>query len=162
LERSPVDLSLLVVDAVSDARVSHPDHRWRLELPDHAVVVTGDAARLQQVMANLLANAGTHTPTGTTVVTSVTCNGGTVRIQVRDDGPGVPAELRRHLFQRFVRGDTSRSRAAGSTGLGLAIVDAVATAHNGSIEVENQPGNTVFTVTLPSAEDRAGHSSVVK
>jgi two-component system OmpR family sensor kinase len=162
LERSPVDLSLLIVDAVSDARVSRPDHRWRLELPEDAIVVTGDAARLHQVMANLLANAGTHTPTGTTVVTSVACDGGTVRVEVRDDGPGVPAELRPHLFQRFVRGDTSRSRAAHSTGLGLAIVDAVAAAHDGSVEVESQPGDTRFTVTLPSAEDRAGHSSVVK
>jgi two-component system OmpR family sensor kinase len=124
--------------------------------------VTGDTARLHQVMANLLANAGTHTPTGTTVVTSVTRNGDKVQIQVRDDGPGVPAELRPHLFQRFVRGDTSRSRAAGSTGLGLAIVDAVAAAHNGRVEVASQPGNTVFTVTIPSAESDAPHSSVVK
>lgn len=162
LEREPVDLSLLVVDAVSDARVSHPDHRWRLELPDDAVVVTGDTARLHQVMANLLANAGTHTPTGTTVVTSVTRNGDKVQIQVRDDGPGVPAELRPHLFQRFVRGDTSRSRAAGSTGLGLAIVDAVAAAHNGRVEVASQPGDTVFTVTIPSTDSHAPHSSVVK
>ncbi len=66
-----------------------------------------------------------------------------------DDGPGIPPELQPTLFERFVRGDSSRSRAAGSTGLGLAIVDAVTTAHGGSIEVNSKPGRTRFALTLP-------------
>ena len=66
-----------------------------------------------------------------------------------DDGPGIPAELRPGLFERFVAGDSSRSRAAGSTGLGLSIVDAVIAAHGGRVDVASQPGETRFTVTLP-------------
>jgi len=71
---------------------------------------------------------------------------------VTDDGPGIPAELQPELFERFVRGDSSRSRAAGSTGLGLAIVDAVVAAHHGHVEVTSRPGQTVFVITLPVAE----------
>ena len=74
---------------------------------------------------------------------------GTIELSVTDDGPGIPPELQPALFERFVRGDSSRSRAAGSTGLGLAIVDAVTTAHGGSIDVESKPGRTRFAITLP-------------
>ena len=72
-----------------------------------------------------------------------------------DDGPGIPAELQPDLFERFVRGDSSRSRAAGSTGLGLAIVDAVTAAHHGTVGVTSQPGRTRFTITLPLLRDPA-------
>jgi two-component system OmpR family sensor kinase len=74
---------------------------------------------------------------------------GTVQVTVTDDGPGIPAELLPTLFERFVRGDSSRSRAAGSTGLGLAIVDAVTAAHHGQVAVTSVPGRTEFTITLP-------------
>src|SRR6185436_20521603 len=67
LARGPVDLSALVVEGVGDAHVAGPEHRWRLDLPDEPVVVVGDGARLHQVLANLLANARTHTPPGTKV-----------------------------------------------------------------------------------------------
>ena len=67
LEREPVDLSRLVIETTSDARVARGDHRWRLDLPDEPVMVQGDEHRLHQVMANLLSNAGKHTPTGSTV-----------------------------------------------------------------------------------------------
>jgi two-component system OmpR family sensor kinase len=70
-------------------------------------------------------------------------------VDVEDDGPGVPPELLPHVFERFARGDTSRSRASGSTGLGLAIVQAVTTAHGGAVTVNSVPGRTVFTVHLP-------------
>ncbi|WP_246569112.1 sensor histidine kinase [Polymorphospora rubra] len=151
LASGPVDLSALVVDAVSDAHVAGPDHRWNLELPEEAVTVPGDRARLHQVLANLLANARTHTPAGTTVTVSLAADpaGGAV-VTVADDGPGVPAELQPEVFERFARGDTSRSRAAGSTGLGLAIVAAVVEAHAGQVTVESRPGRTVFTVRLPA------------
>ena len=70
-------------------------------------------------------------------------------LSVRDNGPGIPAELMPDIFERFCRGETSRSRVAGSTGLGLAIVAAVVAAHGGRIDVSSLPGNTMFTVTLP-------------
>ncbi len=70
-------------------------------------------------------------------------------LRVTDTGPGVPAELQPHIFERFARGDSSRSRAAGSTGFGLSIVHAVVSAHRGTVAVRSVAGETVFTVTLP-------------
>jgi two-component system OmpR family sensor kinase len=149
LAEDPVDLSRLVIDGVSDAHVAAPDHHWRLDLPEDSVTVTGDPARLHQVLANLLANARTHTPPGTTVTTSVTVSGSRVAVTVVDDGPGIAPSLLPEVFDRFARGDTSRSRAAGSTGLGLAIVAAVVEAHGGAVEVTSRPGDTRFAVHLP-------------
>ncbi|TSD97238.1 HAMP domain-containing histidine kinase [Skermania sp. ID1734] len=151
LEQEPVDMSLLAADAVSDAHVAGPQHCWNLELPDHPVVVTGDAARLHQVLANLLANARIHTPSGTRVTVSLEQQRDGVVLTVADDGPGVPESLQPEIFERFARGDSSRSRRAGSTGLGLAIVAAVVKAHRGSISVCSAPGRTAFTVRLPHA-----------
>jgi two-component system OmpR family sensor kinase len=150
LARDEVDLSRLIVDTVSDAHIAAPGHNWRLELPPSPVTVTGDAQRLHQVLANLLSNARTHTPPGTTVTTGLTKEDDEVVLTVTDDGPGIPAELLPEAFERFARGDTSRSRRAGSTGLGLAIVAAVVGAHRGSVTVTSKPGKTVFTVKLPS------------
>ncbi|MDQ2880529.1 MAG: HAMP domain-containing histidine kinase [Actinomycetota bacterium] len=149
LGRDPVDLSRLVIDAMSDAHAVSPDHRWQLTAPDEEVTVTGDTAGLAQVVANLLANTRTHTPPGTTVSVTLAPVDGQVSLAVVDDGPGVPPDLLPHVFERFARGDSSRSRAAGSTGLGLSIVDAVVAAHGGSVDVTSVPGRTVFTVRLP-------------
>ncbi|MFI5743786.1 sensor histidine kinase [Streptomyces anulatus] len=172
------DLLPLVVDAISDARAADqaaPDqgapgqdarHRWRLELPAEPVTVRADPDRFQQVLVNLLANARTHTPPGTTVTVSVrppVRAGGPVTLEVRDDGPGIPAELLPHVFERFARGDASRSRGAGtgtgtatgSTGLGLAIVQAVVSAHGGRVRVDSEPGRTVFVIELPAEADEA-------
>jgi two-component system, OmpR family, sensor kinase len=150
LDREPVDLTEMVVNAVSDAHAASPDHVWQLDLPDEPVEVEGDPARLHQIVANLLANARTHTAPGTVVRTSLSPVAGRVRISVRDNGPGVPAELQPNVFQRFARGDTSRNRAAGSTGLGLSIVAAVAHAHGGTVDLHSEPGDTTFTVVLPT------------
>src|SRR5262249_21362127 len=139
----------LAVDALADAHAAGPDHRWLLDLPDQAVTVPGDASRLHQVVANLLANARTHTPSGTTVQMRLSTADTWAVVEVLDDGPGIPAQLQPEVFERFARGDTSRSRAAGSTGLGLAIVAAVVQAHGGAAEVTSRPGLTSFVVRLP-------------
>ena len=150
LEREQVDLSRLVVDAVSDAHIAGPDHQWSLDLPDEPVVVIGDEARLHQVLANLLANARIHTPPGTLVTTSLAAGtDGAAALTVADDGPGIPEWLQPEIFARFARGDSSRSRRGGSTGLGLAIVAAVVKAHNGTIDVHSVAGRTEFLVRLP-------------
>lgn len=149
LEREPVDLSRLAVDAVSDAHVAGPDHQWELDLPEEPVVVTGDGARLHQVLTNLLANARVHTAAGTVVTTRLSAEPAHTVLQVIDNGPGIPPELQSEVFERFARGDTSRSRKGGSTGLGLAIVSAVVKAHHGTITVHSSPGHTEFTVRLP-------------
>lgn len=169
LIREPVDLSRLVVDTVSDAHIAGPHHQWSLDLPDEPVMVVGDEARLHQVLANLLANARTHTPPGTTVTTSLGRDDtGAVVLAVADDGPGIPSTLQPEIFERFARGDSSRSRrgaapaatsgVGGSTGLGLAIVAAVVRAHDGTIEVRSAPGSTEFVVRL-SGGSQTTHSA---
>jgi two-component system, OmpR family, sensor kinase len=175
LDREPVDMTRLAIEATSDAQVARPSHRWQLELPDDSVLVRGDAHRLHQVLANLLSNAGRHTPEGSTVTVRVSdtlpstppaagrgtaatsVSRGTLPaaprlvLTVTDNGPGIPADLLPELFERFTRADTSRSHAinASSTGLGLAIVDAVVAAHQGSVQVTSEPGMTRFTIVLP-------------
>jgi two-component system OmpR family sensor kinase len=161
LARDPVDLTRLAIDATSDAQVASADHRWVLELPEEAVLVRGDEHRLHQVLANLMSNAARHTPKDTTVTVALAdaTQPGTITLTVTDDGPGIPPELQPTLFERFVRGDSSRSRAAGSTGLGLAIVDAVTTAHGGQVQLESKPGHTRFAITLPRLDALAARSA---
>ncbi len=151
LESAPMDLSTVLIDVVSDAHAAGPDHTWALDLPEEPVTIAGDQARLHQVFANLLANARVHTPAGTAVTVALAVGRATAIVTVKDDGPGIADDLQPVLFERFARGDSSRSRAAGSTGLGLAIVSAVIEGHDGSVRVQSSPGETVFTVELPLA-----------
>jgi len=157
LEQEDVDLSRLVIEVTSDARVAGPDHRWSLDLPDEPLVVRGDEHRLHQVVANLLSNARIHTPAGTSVVVRLTADQHSearVLLSVRDNGPGIPTELQDHVFERFVRADDSRSRVKGSTGLGLAIAHAVVKAHGGSLTLISDGRGSEFRIALP-----AGNSS---
>jgi len=184
LASAPVDLTRLAIDVTSDARAAAPGHKWRLELPDEPVMIRGDEHRMHQVLANLLSNAGRHTAAGTTVTVGLALTAGPagpgradgagaqgwaggaggrpggagswVAVSVTDDGPGIPANLLPTLFERFVRGDSSRSRAAGSSGLGLAIVDAVTAAHHGQVSVTSAPGRTCFTIVLPRLPGEPG------
>src|SRR3984957_19049312 len=113
LDRAPVDLSRLVIETTSDARVARGDHRWRLALPDEPILVNGDEHRLHQVLAHLLSNASQHTPAGSTVSVALTGDpplpgdsrevasvqrgvlppGPRVELSITDDGPGIPPEL---------------------------------------------------------------------
>ena len=149
LEREPVDLTSMLVDVVSDAHAAGPDHVWNLDLPEEPVQVVGDAARLHQVFANLLANARLHTDQGATVTVALSSTPDEAVVTVTDDGPGIPEALQSTLFEHFARGDSSRYRGTGSTGLGLAIVRAVVAAHRGEITGESRPGLTRFRVALP-------------
>jgi two-component system OmpR family sensor kinase len=150
LQFAQTDLVPLVVDSVSDSRAAGLDHNWRLDLPDEPALVSADAARIQQVLVNLLGNARKHTPPGTTVTARVQRRGPWMCVDVEDNGQGIPPDLLPHVFERFARGDSARSRSTGSTGLGLAIVQAVAAAHGGAVTVDSVPGRTVFTVHLPA------------
>ncbi|OKJ67121.1 sensor histidine kinase [Streptomyces sp. CB02261] len=159
LSYEATDLVPLVVDAVSDARAAGAGHHWRLELPEGGgSSVRADGARIQQVLVNLLANARTHTPPGTKVTARVRAEDTAAVVEIEDDGPGIPPALLPSVFERFARGDASRSRNAGSTGLGLAIVRAVVLAHGGEVTVTSAPGRTVFTVRLPADEPARTHS----
>jgi two-component system sensor histidine kinase TrcS len=157
LDTTEVDLSDIVIDAVNDAAVSAPTHRWLTKVPDGAVWVQGDRARLHQLLANLLSNARVHTPDGTTVTTGIATGRGDdgaayVELTVTDDGPGIPAEVLPHLFERFFRADKSRSRQAGSFGLGLSIAASIVEAHDGAIAAESSSGKTTFKVRMPTVQ----------
>ena len=148
LDCEDVDLTELVVDAVNDAAVSAPTHSWLTDV-DCTVFVRGDRTRLHQLLANLLSNARTHTPDGTTVTTGLTVDVGHVDLTVVDDGPGIAPDLLPHLFERFVRADESRSSQTGSFGLGLSIAASIVEAHDGSITAESVAGRTAFRVRMP-------------
>lgn len=149
LRREEVELTLLAVDAVSDAQAADATHEWRLDVTDDLISVTGDENRLRQVVANLLRNAQTHTPAGTTVTLSLARDDAEAVLRVRDTGPGIDPGVAERLFDRFARADDARNRDAGSTGLGLSIAQAIVAAHGGEISVDSAPGRTVFEVRLP-------------
>ena len=151
LASAPVDLTRLLLEAVEDARVVAPEHRWALELGEEPVEVTGDEQRLHQVVTNLLTNARKYTPPGTQIRVGVRPDG----FSVHDNGPGFPAELldgeggSPPAFERFARGDFSRNR-AGGVGLGLSLVQAIVSAHRGTVTLTSRPGHTTISVALPS------------
>ncbi|MHB8218888.1 MAG: sensor histidine kinase [Acidimicrobiales bacterium] len=147
LVREPVDLSRIAQDAVDDALASGESGRVHV----HArvpVIVAGDRDRLVQVAHNVVRNALTHTPPGTPVVVSVTTSGPMGVLEVRDEGEGMTPDEAARVFDRFYRGDTSRS--GQGTGLGLAIVRAIAEALGGGARVESYEGRgSTFVVTVP-------------
>lgn len=144
-----VDLTQLALEGLSDARPTAADHHWNIDAPDDPIVIIGDAGRMHQVVANLLANARTHTPAGTSITLSVAREGDEAVLRVHDDGPGIDPGVREELFARFARGDSSRARQTGGTGLGLAIAKAIVEGHGGHITVSSEPGDTTFTVRIP-------------
>lgn len=150
LSLGEVDLHEVLVNAVSDARVSGPDHRWELDLPDDPVIVVADRHRIAQVLINLLTNARVHTPAGTRVTTSLGVEDSHAVIAVSNDASPIPADKLDVVFERFGRVDPSRQRVGpGSTGLGLAIVRSAVEAHGGTVGLVSVPGETTFTVRLP-------------
>ncbi|MEV4015717.1 HAMP domain-containing sensor histidine kinase [Nonomuraea angiospora] len=154
LDRKPIDLLSLVLDATHEARAAAPDRTVDLDVrADAAYQVLGDEVRLRQVLDNLLTNALRHTPEGTPI--EVRLRGGTLRqapaaaVEVADHGPGLSPEQAERVFERFYQVDPARST-AGGRGLGLSIVAALVAAHDGSVDLESVPGQgTTFRVLLP-------------
>ncbi|HVK20248.1 MAG TPA: HAMP domain-containing sensor histidine kinase [Actinokineospora sp.] len=158
LSRTPVDLTVLAVDAVHDAQATAADREITLSLDATAPIVPGDEARLRQVLANLLTNAVGHT-SGPVHVTLSSADGAAV-VSVTDAGPGMTEEQRARVFERFYRASESRSRDTGGTGLGLSIAAALVAAHGGTIAAVSAPDTgSTFTVTLPLATNRPAHGS---
>jgi two-component system sensor histidine kinase BaeS len=162
LELVRTDLPRLVqrnVDRFTSQAAAH-QVRLHCDLPDGCPAILMDALRIEQVLGNLISNALRHTPPGGTIDVQVGCQGGAsanlVEIEIRDSGEGIPAEALDHLFERFYRADTSRSRTAGGTGLGLAIARQLVEAHGGKLEAANHPqGGAVFKLSLPVTPDKA-------
>jgi two-component system, OmpR family, sensor kinase len=151
MKAEPVNLSKLVSDAVESARAAGPNHAVNFSNSDEEIYALGDNDRIHQVVANLLANARTHTPAGTKIDVSVIQSEDGVRIRIADNGPGLSDKDQSRIFERFYRADASRVRTDGEgTGLGLSIVDAVMRAHAGQVSVESELGKgAAFTLFFP-------------
>ena len=150
--RQHVDLAHVASEATSEAGALTKDHRLLVEAAE-PLIVDGDRDELHRLVINLVENAIRHTPPGTTVTISAAPDGDDALLTVTDDGPGIAAEQRARIFERFVRRSGDHG---GSTGLGLAIVRTVAESHGGSVSVEDaQPGAT-FIVRLPLTSTERG------
>ena len=151
MKSEPVNLSKLVLDAVESARAAGPNYPVNFNESDDEIYALGDNDRIYQVVANLLANARTHTPAGTNIDVSVIQSEDGVRIRIADNGPGLSEKDQAQIFERFYRADPSRVRTDGEgTGLGLSIVEAVMRAHAGQVSVESELGKgATFTLFFP-------------
>ena len=139
LDFEAVDLNTLIVEVVASAKAAGPDHPIELNLPQQELFVLGDSRRIHQVVANLLANARTHTPLGTKINVTARQTLAEVIIEVADNGPGLSKSDQERIFERFFRADPARVRNSGEgSGLGLSIVDAVMKAHGGYVSVKSE------------------------
>jgi signal transduction histidine kinase len=145
------DLSAIVCDAVEGFAMSAARRGVRLQFAaDGPVWVRLDSAKIGRLLNNLLDNALRHSPEGGTIDVCITRDGSSARVAVRDHGEGIPPDDLPHVFERFFRGEKSRSRAYGGAGLGLAIARGIVAGHDGHIWVENAAeGGAAFTVALP-------------
>ena len=152
LEQEPVDLPEVVGEAVETARMVEPDRP--IDLHAEPAVVLGDRDRLRQLVDNLLSNVRAHTPAQAPVHVRVSRNGTNAILDVEDSGPGLSEDELEQVFERFHRGDPSRSRSSGGVGLGLSIVSAVAEAHGGTVSADSERGKgSTFRITLPLLTD---------
>jgi two-component system OmpR family sensor kinase len=154
LSEDPVDLNTLITEVAASARAAGPDHPIEVKLGESEIFVLGDSLRIHQVIANLLANARTHTPAGTKIVIAAEQGINETIISVSDNGPGLSQEDQERIFERFYRADPARVRnSIEGSGLGLSIVDAVMTAHGGYVSVKSKLGEgSTFTLHFLNQE----------
>jgi signal transduction histidine kinase len=155
LEVVSCDVRSLVHGVVADLLPLADARRQRIEtaIAANAASLDGDPGKLHDALRNLVANAITYAPEGTTVRVDAARVGLRIEIAVSDEGPGLPEEDRTRVFERFYRVDKSRARDPGGTGLGLAIVKHLVELHGGTVRAENRAGvGARFTVSL-----KAGH-----
>jgi two-component system heavy metal sensor histidine kinase CusS len=159
--REPVRLDRLAREMAEDLRVVATEHDQSLVLePPTPCRVMGNPEQLRRLLFNLLDNAIHFTPAGGTIAIEVECDKNQARLVVSDSGIGIAPEHLPRIFDRFYRGDSSRSRRTGGSGLGLSICKSIAEAHRGSIEIESEPGKgTRVSLTLPAAAIDPGRES---
>ena len=149
LRHDQVALSEVVNDALHDFRAVDPDRPLEAHIQSD-VVITGDEDRLRQVIGNLFTNVRMHTPAETPLEVALSARNGSSTLRVADHGQGIDPTHVGHIFDRFYRADSGRSRDRGGSGLGLSIAASVAAAHGGEISYTNTPGGgATFTLTLP-------------
>jgi two-component system, OmpR family, sensor kinase len=147
------DLAEIAGDAAVEAAPLMGERELRID-NERPLRVQGSPDELHRMVLNLLDNAARHTPPHARIELSLRAEGGEAIVEVADDGPGIPAGMRAHIFDRFVRGEGPADSAGGTgTGLGLAIVSAVAESHGGSVEATESPsGGALFRARIPMAE----------
>jgi two-component system OmpR family sensor kinase len=154
LASDPVDLNTLINEVAASAKAAGPEHLIEVNLDESEIFVLGDSQRIHQVLANLLANARTHTPAGTQINITAEQGINETTISVSDNGPGLSQEDQEKIFERFYRADPARVRSGSEgSGLGLSIVDAVMTAHGGYVSVKSKLGEgSTFTLHFLNQE----------
>jgi len=153
LREQPLLLSAVIERAIESARplIDERGHRIALDLPTEPVTFLADPARLAQVFANLLNNAAKYTDVGGRIWLRARVEGNEIVVGVKDDGPGLTRELRKHAFDLFMQGPQTRSRARGGLGIGLTLVRRLVELHGGTVDALSEgPGRgTEFVVRLP-------------
>jgi len=155
LNSQAVDLNKVIADCAASASAAGQGHPIIIKIENDENYVLGDEAKIHQALANLLANARTHTPSGTNIEISINNSEAETSLSVHDDGPGLSTEMQEKIFERFFRVDPSRARTGGEgSGLGLSIVDAIMKAHGGSVTVKSKEGKgSTFTLHFPLIQD---------
>ena len=160
--RTRCDLAEVAGKAAAEVAPTVGERELRID-NERPLPVDGNPDELHRMVLNLLDNAVRHTPPGAAIELRLRTRGGDAVVEVADDGPGIPAEMREQIFDRFVRGDGPADTAPrGGSGLGLAIVRAVAASHGGTVEVgESESGGALFRVRLPLAKSEQGISAAL-
>jgi two-component system phosphate regulon sensor histidine kinase PhoR len=153
---APVPVKQLLLDAAASFSAVHARHQLEIDCAANLPPVRGDEARLRQVLTNLITNAVKYSPPGSLITLGAKPGGECVTLFVRDEGVGIPAEMREMIFDRFFRLDNTDRRMVGGAGLGLALVKEIVTAHEGRVWVESAVGKgSIFYVSLPVMKEEA-------
>jgi len=158
IERTPVDLSVLVRRVVEETQATLDKHTVECRLPSEPLLIEGDDVRLEQVVQNLISNAIKYSPNGGPIAVQAEQQGHQARLLVRDCGMGIPKNDQPHLFQRFYRATNADTQHMSGMGIGLYVVKEIVTLHGGTVAVESCEGaGSTFTVCLPlQPEAQAG------
>jgi two-component system phosphate regulon sensor histidine kinase PhoR len=154
LETAPCSVEAIFAGVIADLTpvIEGRDQEVDVNVASDAATVSGDPAKLHDVLRNLVENASNYSPEGSKIELSSQVDGGFVMIRVADRGPGIPEADLTRIFERFYRVDKDRSRESGGTGLGLSIVRHLVELHGGQVKAENRrdrDGGAIFTVRLP-------------
>ncbi|HKV07728.1 MAG TPA: PAS domain-containing protein, partial [Thermoanaerobaculia bacterium] len=164
LRREPVDLAEVVATAVDTSRplIEARRHALTISLPERPVRLEADAARLAQVLANLLNNAAKYTEVGGRIDLTAERKNGVVVLRVRDNGSGISAEMLPHVFDLFAQAESTLDRAQGGLGIGLTLARRLIEMHGGTVEAQSEGvgRGSEFVVYLPALVEPAGASPV--